>query len=151
MVRETSIEAYNRVKESGYVGRKQKEVYHVVFYYGPMTSAECYAKMRELWPSQYLGITVLTQSRARFTELREMGLLQEVGKRKCKVTRNTVLVWDVTNRFPVPLKKDVKVSVPPLTEKDWKALDNLYEKGTIQEQAALIRAMNIAKSQKRVR
>jgi hypothetical protein len=50
----------------------------------------------------------ISQLRARFTELRELGVLNEVGERLCKVSGRMCIVWDVTDALPIsdlPKKK----------------------------------------------
>jgi hypothetical protein len=48
---------------------------------------------------------VLSQSRARFTELRELGVIYEKGIKKCSVTGRNVIEWDLTDRLPIIIKK----------------------------------------------
>lgn len=108
MTRSSSIEAYNYIKETGALGRKREQVYGVLFLHGPLTSGEAY---------QYLNRTqsdgALTQSRARFTELRDMGFIKEVGKRACSVTGRVVIEWDVTDNTAAQTKpKPIKTKCP---------------------------------------
>jgi hypothetical protein len=99
-VRQTSIDAYNEIKNNGLLKKLHWQVYSHLYHHGPQTSGEVY---------QQLGVQqrVPSQLRARFTELREMGVLQEVGERPCGVTGRTCIVWDVTAATPVPLPKAV--------------------------------------------
>ena len=41
-----------------------------------------------------------TNQSGRFTELKNLGVIHEVGVRKCKVTGYKVTEWDVTNNLP---------------------------------------------------
>lgn len=95
MARLTSIKAYHEVLDSGWIAESHKELYAHLYEHGPLTSAEVFAQV-------YKGDKkmALTQSRARFTELRDAGLFYEKGKRKCSVTGRTVILWDVTDKFP---------------------------------------------------
>lgn len=98
--RQTSIDAYNKIKEEGLLSRRRWEIYDVVFKNGPMTSAEAFRKL-------ILANTIrnITQSRARFTELRDSGVFQECGTKVCSVTGMTVILWDVTSRLPIKAEK----------------------------------------------
>lgn len=99
-IRTTSIEVYKFLEENGTLSAKRWEVYATVYNNGPMTSAEAIAKINE-----GKSIKSLTQSRARFTELRGMGLLKETGERVCKITGYNVIEWDVTDQLPLKLEK----------------------------------------------
>ena len=93
--RNTSIEAYNEVIP--FLSKKRKEIYDVLFNLGPMTSAEVFRHLNARNP-----VANITQSRARFTELREMGAILELGTKPCNVTGVTVILWDVDDG---PVKK----------------------------------------------
>lgn len=99
-IRTTSIEVYKFLEENGTLSAKRWEIYATVYNHGPITSGEAFAKLSE-------GKTLksLSQSRARFTELRGMGLLKETGERECKITGYTVIEWDVTDQLPLKLEK----------------------------------------------
>ena len=99
-IRTTSIEVYKLLEESGILSAKRWEIYATVYNHGPMTSAEAFAKL-----SEGKNLKSLTQSRARFTELRGMGLLKETGERECTITGYTVIEWDVTDQLPLKLEK----------------------------------------------
>ena len=49
---------------------------------------------------------VISQSRARFTELRELGVIYEVGVKKCSITNRNVIEWDLTDNLPFELEKN---------------------------------------------
>lgn len=101
-VRSTSREAYRDVMDSGYVGRKQKEVYDGLFTYGPATGTELYYAMG--WHRNPTHSNIVT----RLGELRELGVVRESGKRECERTGKTAIVWDVTDGKPVkPTKPDL--------------------------------------------
>lgn len=116
-VRQTSIEVYRQIEKDGLLAGIRWNVYKVMYQHGPMTSAECNAKMKGLGLIRTDERTP-SQIRARFTELVQMGCLQELPQRKCKVTENLVIEYDVTDRFPVPLPKKRKKS---------EIIDQLYQ------------------------
>lgn len=98
MARRTSAMAFQQIKEEGLLSRERWRAYKAVYEIGPCTSAEAFFQMTNTNTQR------ITQSRARFTELRDMGVLTEVGTRKCSVTGRTAIVWQVTNRLPQKLK-----------------------------------------------
>lgn len=104
IARRTSAEAYRRLVEEGGLSKRRAEVYGLVYKFGPGTSAEILAHA-------LTGIAVLTQSRARFTELRALGLIAEVGTRTCSVTGRESICWDCTERA-VPLERPGKAKRP---------------------------------------
>lgn len=92
MVRKTSIQAYDKIKENGLLGRMQFQAYHHLYLHGPMTAMELKAMM---------GFKKAdSQVRARLNELRTLGVVQEIGKKKCSVTGNVVILWDVNDCVP---------------------------------------------------
>lgn len=106
MIRSTSKKAYKEINESGWVSRKARQVYNKFYESGPMTSAECYNAIPNRGTDQRGNI------RARVNELFNMGLLKEIGKRRCSITAKTVIVWDVTNKLPTKKQKPIKEPCP---------------------------------------
>lgn len=104
MARETSMLAYNKIRESGLLGNMQILVYETVWQLGSCTSAEAIEDLRQ----RGYCAGPLSQFRARFTELREMGVLCEIGQRKCNVTGRTAIVWDVADHVPVTPARKLK-------------------------------------------
>lgn len=104
MIRQTSIEAYRSACEDGILSLRRAELYRVVWQHGPMTSAEAYVILIRA----VFRTTAITQSRARFTELRDMGLFYEVRTRACTITGRTVIEWDVTSKLPERPQKRAK-------------------------------------------
>lgn len=47
-------------------------------------------------------------SGSRFTEMRDKGIIEEVGTRKCSITNKEVILYDVTDQLPKKLKANVK-------------------------------------------
>lgn len=99
MIRTTSIESYNKIREGSLLSERRLQVYEVLFEHGPMTANELFRIL--------MGKTTITQSNihARLNEMREMGCVREIGKRECSVTNNKVILWDVTDSLPEKLKE----------------------------------------------
>ena len=94
--RTTSLEAFEHLKKSGKLLGVQLAVYSKLFEQGPLTIKQV-ARALKGW-SEFDG----TYS-ARFAELRDLGLIQEVAKVECDLTGRKVIQWDVTDRRePLP-------------------------------------------------
>lgn len=96
--RQTSIDCYNEIKENKLLSKKRFEVFEAILKTAPCTSGEAFATMTT-------KENQISQSRARFTELRELGVIYEKDVRKCRITNRNVIEWDLTGRLP----KDVKL------------------------------------------
>lgn len=103
MTRQTSIDAYNKIKNDGLLTRLRWEVYKVLYEHGPLTANEL--AVRYFSSLQYQSVS------SRFSELRDMGVVQELGKKKDDYTKMSVILWDVTDQIPSKLiKKESKSS-----------------------------------------
>lgn len=114
--RQTSIDCYNQIKANGLLSKKRLEVYVAILKKAPCTSSEAMV-------DNLNSTNVLSQSRARFTELRELGVIYEKGERKCRVTGRNVIEWDLTDRLP----KDIKLSTNTKKSRVNDALNALRE------------------------
>lgn len=96
-MRDTSIEAFRKITENGWLGRTQEAVYTCLYHHGPLTRSELDASLKhseEVNPSYH----------KRLSELKRMGLAIEVGKKTDPRTKKGVLLWDVTSaEFVKPL------------------------------------------------
>ena len=117
MTRQTSIDCYNQIKEKKLLSKIRFQVYEAIHKNAPCTSAEA---MKGLLNST----NVLSQSRARFTELRDLGVIYEKSIRKCKITGRNVIEWDLTNKIPIGklqknynIPKNLKVCIQFIIEK----------------------------------
>jgi hypothetical protein len=103
MARKTSAEAYRTIEENGLLSKRRFEVYDCLYYHGPMTASETFRRISGGRPNYNFD----SNTRARFTELRDQGVIAEIGEKKCAVTGMTVILWDVTSELPTPLPKKV--------------------------------------------
>ena len=99
--RQTSIECYNKIKEQGLLSNMRFKVYEAILKKAPCTSGEAFATMTT-------KENQISQSRARFTELRELGVIYEKGEKKCSITGRNVIEWDLTESLPVNVKNPNK-------------------------------------------
>jgi hypothetical protein len=107
-VRQTSIDAYNKLKASGKVGQRRLEIYGALFLYGPATSNRLKRQMRT---NPLYSEVSIDSAEKRLTELTRMGLVVEVGTEVDLVTGSTGMVFDCTNLdTPISLTKEKTVS-----------------------------------------
>jgi len=99
MIRETSIEAYTKLRSSKLLNGKQLQIAEMVMRYGPATANELYlrAEANQTTPRSLL---VQQNIHARLNELREMDVVMEVGKRRCIVTGRAAITWKATYHLP---------------------------------------------------
>ena len=92
MVRKTSIDTYNRVKDSGLLSTLRFKVYHALYKNGPMGMLETF---RYINPGESDGHKLQSYN-PRFTELKQMGLIEECGETVCDITHQTVMLLQTT-------------------------------------------------------
>jgi len=103
MVRDTSIDAYNYIRENRFLGQRQWDVYHALTKFGPCTASELHKRMKLYRIGAQSNDNVCT----RLGELRDMKVVVELEKkRQCKVTGFNVIVWDInSNKYPKKLER----------------------------------------------
>ena len=100
-IRDTSVEAYKKVIESGFLSAQLIKAFDIVFRYGPLTSRQA----NTYFLLAHGGEDNLNQFRALLTHLQDMGVVATVDKVKCQDTNQTVYQFDVTGLLPVKSKK----------------------------------------------
>lgn len=89
-----STAAHGTINGEGLLKEYRLKVYNALFEHGPLTA-------NELFP--FLGFEQQNTRHSvssRLLELKKMGVVTEIGHRKCKITKVTVLVFDVTDKLP---------------------------------------------------
>ncbi len=87
-MRETSVEAYINVVESGVLGRSQEKVYRILYEHGPMSGADLAA---------YGGVTPSGSTLfKRVSELERLGIVRCMGIRSNGKTGRAEMLWGVT-------------------------------------------------------
>ena len=76
-----------------------------------------------------------TNQSGRFTELRELGVFEEVGVRECQVTGRDVIEWDVTSSLPLDVlnKKSPTEELRGLVRKAYRILKEQEGKPDVDE------------------
>jgi uncharacterized protein YwgA len=103
MTRETSIEAYHQIKDEGILSKLRWQIYEYVFKNGPVSIRDAARHFK----GQYSN-----SLSTRFSELRDMGVFKEVGKKIDEQTGRSVLIWDVTKKLPIKLEKKTEQCCP---------------------------------------
>ena len=119
MVRQTSSAVYHQMERDGLLSARRWEAYKILYEFGPMTSNEIFEKAKLHGNPNYRHNT-----NARMTELRDLGVAAELGTRKCSVTGNMVILWDVTTALP---KKVVKAAGKPSKQALQDAAEELHQ------------------------
>jgi hypothetical protein len=99
-VRKTSAKAYNKIKEEGLLSKTRFAVYEHLFRFGPLTASQI---------AEEKQFRVKGSVCARLTELRTLGVVEEVQEVICPISKQTVILWDVTDRLPKDIAKVAKV------------------------------------------
>lgn len=100
-MRQTSIETYHQIRDEGLLSKMRFRAYELIYKYGPLTASEIEAKDKELFPSNRPN-SFLHQ---RLSELRDIGVIQEVSERNCRITGRIAIEWDANNKLPSSLEK----------------------------------------------
>lgn len=107
MVRETSIEAYNTIRDQGMLSRRRWQTYDGLYKHGPCTGNELIKKIINE-DSGYHAFRTQTNILTRLGELRDMGCVKELGETTCSITKMKVILWDVTGVLPKKLTREIK-------------------------------------------
>lgn len=116
-VRETSLEAYIDLVESGTLTQIESEVLHLVQTHGPMTAGQ-------IWGQFYCdnGVPIRQRSSvaARCTDLMHKGVLYELDKVPCPLTGKSAFRYKYTGvRRPIkPDKKKLDLEEAILNERE---------------------------------
>lgn len=108
MVRKTSIEAYNQIKNNGLLSERRMQVYDLLYKYGPLTALQVIDHFRRT----LINFSSTGNLSTRLSELRDMGVVEELGTTKCPIGGRNVILWDVTDRLPVKVEKKKKTKCP---------------------------------------
>lgn len=83
-----ATESWHKIKADGVPSRMHGLILEAIRKHGPMTGTECYRAIE-----RDHGLKLNYNTRTRFGELRDAGLLDEAGLRHCTVTGKRVIVW----------------------------------------------------------
>jgi hypothetical protein len=101
-LRQTSLDAYRKLVESGKGSTRRWAAFETLYKHGPLTAAEVTHVASQAFGEGHYW--------KRLSELERMVVVQRVGNRKCSITGEPVELWDVIDKDPaqtlVKLKAD---------------------------------------------
>jgi hypothetical protein len=86
--RETSIAAFYNSLHDGLITKRKQQVYTCLQEIGPATMNETIDVVQRRYPAKGQSL------RPRFSELRDDGLIREVGERACRITGVVCVLWE---------------------------------------------------------
>ena len=108
-MRQTSIDAYNVIRNNGLLSRRRMQVYSYFFENGPCS-------MKDMTTALAKPTENTSGYDARVTELKKFGVLTEVGHQKCKYSGQMVIKWDVTDKLPIKYDEPKKATRKELVQ-----------------------------------
>ena len=102
MVRDTSLEAYNKIKADGLLSKRKWQVYDIVYHNGPLTAHRIVEIAKIESPSANQ-----TSFNARLSELEELGVIKSEGKEVHPVSGKNCYLWFSTGEMPVDIDKKI--------------------------------------------
>tara|TARA_R110002126_G_scaffold13983_1_gene59503 strand:+ start:213 stop:680 length:468 start_codon:yes stop_codon:yes gene_type:complete len=106
----TSLEIYHKIKD-GLLPKRRFQVYDIIYKHGPLTLNQILTiaqrESRVLNTGAYSG---------RISELVEHGVIEDVGTTECPVSGNSAILWEATDKLPMPLKRKEKKVVLQMWE-----------------------------------
>ena len=91
--RQTSIDCYNEIKANGLLSKRRLQAYQCMLNLSPCTAGELEKEFNEKYGLR--GVWKL------LSQLRDMGVVKEVGERDCRITKRNVIEWDLTEIVPL--------------------------------------------------
>jgi hypothetical protein len=144
-INQNSMEAFNHIKKNGLLSDKRLKVYQI-FVGNPagLTGSEVSDIYKKNYPTSQHSETI----RNRITELRDMGVLDEVGNVICKFTKRTVMKYRVNTNIPTKLvaKKSLNTNIEEIIldlKKVWDltTTDELEKRAIIREIKEKLKAL----------
>lgn len=137
MVQKTSIETYHAVRKSGILADKRLKVYEILYAHPEgLTGTQVSNIFKQMHPTAQHSETI----RNRITELRDMGVVSEIGTVECEHTKRQVMKFMLNDNMPVPLEKkkthnerveevleSIKIFSSSLDEESKKTLRQIYK------------------------
>ena len=104
MIRNTSVLAYNQIKEEGLLSKMRFYVYDLIFQHGPVNISQL-IKISEGGGS---GIINTGSISGRISELVDRGVIEEDYTGKCPLTGRQTIFWRITNSLPIELAPTIE-------------------------------------------
>lgn len=121
MIRNTSREAYEKIKANGLLSERRMQVYDVLYVHGPLTQNETWKLVQEKYNPEISKQSI----NPRFAEMELRTVVEVVGSKCCSVTKQKCLLWDVTPNLPADPGTAVKKGRKENTEEMQAKIDKL--------------------------
>lgn len=109
-INQNSLDAFNHIKKNGLLSDKRLKVYQI-FVHNPngLTGSQVSEIYKKNFPSSQHSETI----RNRIIELKDMGVLDEVGNVVCQFTKRTVMKYKANTNMPTKLvaKKSLNTNI----------------------------------------
>lgn len=102
MVRKTSLDTYHKIESEGLLSQRRWQVYKTLYKIGPATGTQIALIVKKEFGGWGQSETI----RNRLTELRDLGVVDEITEAPCPETGNTVIWWATNDNTPVKVKKN---------------------------------------------
>ena len=89
-VRDTSLMTYFDMKKEGVYGSRMLEVFDAI--------RECPLMTGREYATLILNKSDMNEVRPRISDLKDLNLIREVGKRKCSISKRLCYVWEVIKK-----------------------------------------------------
>ena len=107
-MRQTSIDCYNQIKNSGLLSKRRFETYEAMVKIAPCTASEVQKSINYFDGGR--------DCMKRISELNKLGVIYDKGPRTCNVTGRNVVEWDLTDRLPVNVKSSINTKKHRINE-----------------------------------
>lgn len=108
MIRQTSIDAYKKIKADGTLSKRRLEALEaVVFTGGNKTHNELQKWLCDTYPTLYPP-NYRNNMVARLGELRDRGVIRETGERECTLSGIRCITWESTDEQPLEIPAEVE-------------------------------------------
>lgn len=102
-VQETSKEAFKHGMDSGLIKGLTSEIFAIILEYGPLTQAMGHERYCSL-----ISKRTLRSVCPRFSELKDMGVIEQDRVDECQITGRKAIYWKVVTSCPANIKKPKK-------------------------------------------
>lgn len=102
MKRKTSLEAFEYIKSNGLLTKREFQVYEILFEHGPLTAHEIVSIARKKYN---LPDANQTGWNSRTGIMEKAGVIENVGEKAHPTSGRLNILWDVTDKKPLPREK----------------------------------------------
>lgn len=120
-MRDTNKEMYEKVKAAGTLSKNRLMAYHILC---RLDYNERHSEHNGMTAEEIRWVAENTYKVAngrhlqkRLSELEKMDAIHVTGTRKCRISKNNAMTWQITGRMP--LKKPVNVKIPTKRDKQY--------------------------------